>query len=237
ASLKADKVQVTGVTHLGPGQRVLDAGSGTGEDAQDMARQVGSSGGVVGIDNSQAMVAVAQQRAAGLGLPVEFRVADMLNLPFSPESFDGCRADRSLMHVPDPRKALLEMMRVTRPGGNIVVFEVDFEMVVIDADDRVLARKVVNSWCDGFRNGWLGRHIPALLAGLGLKDLKVAGHTLTLTPELAALMVGPATVAKTVEAGRLTPAEGRKWLDHLGELERSGRFFSTLTGYIVAGHK
>jgi hypothetical protein len=129
------------------------------------------------------------------------------------------------------------MARVTRPGGGVVVYEVDFETLVIDADDRVLARKVAHSWCDSFRNGWLGRHIPALFREVGLHDVRVQPHTLVLTPTLASMLLGGPTVDKAVRSGHLTPAEGQAWLGHLEELQRQGRFFSTLGGYLVAGQR
>jgi SAM-dependent methyltransferase len=220
-----------------PGEvQVLDVGCGTGDDAREMARLATGAGRVVGLDNSQAMIAEAQKRAVGSGMPY-FVVGDALDLPFEADSFDACRADRSLMHVPDAWRALAEMLRVTRPGGVVVVYEVDFETVVIDAADRDLARRVVRAWCDGVRDCWLGRRIPGLLRGLGLKDVTVVPHTLILTPPLALPLMGAATVERAVEGGSLSEAEGRAWLSHLDELQRTGTFLSTLTGFLVAGRK
>ena len=67
-----------------PGHRLLDAGCGTGGGAAALAELVGSSGWVVGVDASAAMIAEAQRRATGLGLPVEFEVGDVhrLLVPF-----------------------------------------------------------------------------------------------------------------------------------------------------------
>jgi hypothetical protein len=141
------------------------------------------------------------------------------------------------MHVPDARAALLEMVRVTRPGGRVGVFEVDFETVVIDTDQRVLARKVARTWCDGFRDGWLGRRMPALFREVGLSQVRVQPHALLLTPPLALPILGQATVDRALAQGTLTPLEGRTWLAHLDDLERSGRFFSSLTGFLVCGQK
>src|SRR5262249_45742388 len=181
--------------------------------------------------------AEAGRRADGAGLPVEFQVADALGLPFADDSFDACRADRSLMHVPDPRRALAEMARVLRRGGRLAVYEVDFETVVLDVDERALMRTVIRAWCDGLRDGWLGRRVPRLLREVGLKETMAWPHTLTLTPALARPLLGPATVERAVAQGMLTADEGRAWLQRLDELERSGRFFCTLTGFLTAGRK
>lgn len=236
-SFQAYKQRMNDLLELSTAQRVLDVGCGTGDDARAMAKHLCKGGFIVGIDNSQAMIAEACKRADGLNLPIEFRVADVLHLPVEEGSFDSCRADRSLMHVPDVPRALAEMMRVTRPGGRVVVYEVDFETLVIDADDRILARKVSNTWCDGFRNGWLGRRIPRILADLGLRELQVWPHTLILTPTLVTPLLGAPTVDRAMEKGAVTQSEGRDWLRHLDDLQRTGRFFSTLTGFLVAGRK
>ena len=214
--------------------RLLDVGCGTGDDARQMA-EVG--GRVVGVDNSQIMIAEARQRTAGKELRVEFKLADALALPFAADSFDGCRADRSLMHVPDPRRALAEMLRVTRPGGRVVVYEVDFETVVIDTPHKGPARAVARAWCDSVRDGWLGRRLPGLLSELGLHEVAAWPHTLVLPPALAVPLLGAATVERAVRQGALTATEGQTWLEHLDELQRSGRFFSTMTGFLAAGRK
>jgi SAM-dependent methyltransferase len=237
ASFQVYKRNLLGLLDVQEGRCLLDVGCGTGDDAREMARRVGPRGRVAGVDNSQAMVAEARRRADGAGLPVEFHVAEAGQLPFADATFDGCCADRSLMHVPDARAALAEMARVARPGGCVAVFEVDFETLVIDADDRALTRKVAHAWCDGFRDGWLGRRLPALLREVGLREVQVWPHTLTLTPELARPLLGEATVERAVGLGALSRAEGQAWLAQLDELERSGRFFSTLTGYLAAGGK
>ena len=173
-------------------------------------------GAITAVDSSDAMLAEARRRSEGSGLPVRFEQGDALRLEFADESFDGCRCDRTFMHLEDPRRALAEMVRVTRPGGRVVVYEVDFETLVIDAPDRITARKVVNAWCDGFRDGWLGRRIPGLFHDAGLIDVLVFPETLRLKFPLAAPMVGSPTVDRAVAAGTLTPAEAATWLRWLG---------------------
>jgi ubiquinone/menaquinone biosynthesis C-methylase UbiE len=216
--------------------RALDVGCGTGDDVREMASVVGSRGHVVGVDNSVAMIDEAKRRA-GSTANVEFITAEATDVPFPDGSFDATRADRSLMHVPDAHRVLHEMVRVTRPGGRVVVFEVDFETAVIDVEDRELARKVIHTWCDGFRDGWLGRRMPRVFAELGLKEIQLAAHALVLTPPLALPIMGKATAERAVRAGTITPADGELWLAQLDELQRRGRFFASLTGFLVAGTK
>lgn len=210
--------------------RILDVGCGTGDDVRAMASAFASST-VIGVDNSNAMIAEAKRR--GVPANVEFQVADATGLPFPDGSFQAVRADRSLMHVPESRDAVAEMVRVTQ--GRVIVYEVDFETLVIDVPDRDLARRVVRTWCDGFRDGWLGRRMPGLFAELGLTDIQVLPHVLRLTPTLAMPILGQPTTERAVAAGTITRAEADVWLAMLNELQQSGQFFSTLTGYLVAG--
>ena len=223
---------------LGPavGKHFLDIGCGAGDDARMLAELVGSGGSVVAVDGSQTMIDEAQRRAAGIGLPLHFQIADAHRLDFADNAFDGSRSDRTFMHLAEPRRALDEMIRVTRPGGSVVVYEVDFETVVVDAD-RTLGRKVVNCWCDGFRDGWIGRKVPRLFHEAGLRAVAVYPHTIMLTYFLASHIVGPATMERALATGVLTADEARVWLDQLETAERAGRFFACLSGFLVVGRK
>lgn len=139
---------------------VLDVGCGTGDDAPEIAQLVGNSGLVVGIDSSDAMITDARKRVEGLELPVEFTVGDAHWLEFEDNTFDACRSDRVFQHIDDPRKALVEIVRVSRHGGRIAITDPDWGTLVIDSSDRALTTRILNHYCDrGRRNPWMGRSI------------------------------------------------------------------------------
>ncbi len=192
----------------------------------------------MGIDRSGTVIAEARRRAAGSDL-LEFRVGEADQLPFPDATFDGCRADRVFHHLEHPERALAELVRVARPGGRVVVFDPDFETAIIDAPDRALTRRLLNRFCDGYQDGWMGRRLPGLFREAGLAEVAVEPVTVLLT-ELAqgnAILAIEDTVARAQAAGAVTETEGAAWLDVLRTADRTGRFFAAITGFLVSGRK
>jgi len=78
---------------------------------------------VVGVDFSGEMLHHARQRSHGLDIPLAFVQADAEALPFPDATFDTVAISLALCTIPDPVQALLELGRVCRPGGRIVMLE------------------------------------------------------------------------------------------------------------------
>lgn len=98
---------------------VLDVAVGTGLNLPYCDPELN----VTGIDLSPAMLDIARERAADLGRDVELREGDAHHLPFDDASFDTVVCTFSLCNIPDPRQALIEMRRVLRPGGRLVLVD------------------------------------------------------------------------------------------------------------------
>lgn len=229
----AYKRRSIGRLQLSAGESVLDVGCGTGEDLATLSAIVGPAGRPVGVDMSSTMIAEGRRRAVRSVL----LIADVHSLPFDDESFDCCRADRTLMHVADVDLALSEMQRVTRRGGRIVVSEPDWETLVVDAQDRILTRHIAHAICDSHRNGWIGRQLPGLFRKHGLANIMVDPVTLVLTDRTVAehvLHLGGAIddLEPTLAS---YPDRIRKWKADIEERATNGRYFVSLTGFIVAG--
>jgi SAM-dependent methyltransferase len=224
------------------GDRVLDAGCGTGEAARELAALVGSGGRVVGVDRSETMIREARRRVRGLGLPIAFRLGDVRRLRFADDSFDGCRAERVLIHLNDPGRVLAELRRVTRPGGRVVIAEPDVESRIVDAPDRALTRRILNQYCDSFRDGWMGRRLPRLFHEAGLEEVTVnpwtyIGSRFSLAEPDGASLALQRAAALAQAAGAATAAEVDGWLGQLAEAGRAGGFFTAITVFIVSGRK
>lgn len=224
---------------LHPGDRVLDVGCGSGDDARSLAGFVGWSGRVIGVDSSAAMIAKAKQRANDWHLSVEFSVGDAHNLEFADNVFDGVRADQALQYLDQPDRALAEMVRVSRPGARVVVAEPDWETLVVDAPDQRLTRAILRSRCDEYQEGWVGRRLYRLLADAGLSDVSVTGVSLLTTDYALADDVFDLRRAAehAARGGKVDRDAALEWLGTLEAAGRTGRFFCGATAFIASGRR
>jgi demethylmenaquinone methyltransferase/2-methoxy-6-polyprenyl-1,4-benzoquinol methylase len=106
-------------TRLGPAMSAIDVACGTGALTRELVRRVGPAGRVVGVDVSAAML----ERARRAGSGIVYLRADALALPEGDASFDAATIAFGLRNVSDYERCLREMVRVTRPGGRVVVLE------------------------------------------------------------------------------------------------------------------
>ncbi|MFF7899203.1 class I SAM-dependent methyltransferase [Streptomyces sp. NPDC088817] len=105
---------------LHEGDRVLDAGCGTGRAMPPLRAAVGASGVVVGADLTWAMVEAAVR--AGRDREGLLLLADVGALPLVSGSFDAVFAAGLIAHLPRPAENLRELRRVVRPGGTLALF-------------------------------------------------------------------------------------------------------------------
>lgn len=223
-------------SQLKPGLKVLDVGCGIGADAVDLVELVGPDGLVTGVDFSDSLIAEAVRRTADRNLPLNFEVGDAQALRFPDYSFDAVRTERMLMHVPNPSKALAEMSRVLRPGGRMSVQDFDWETQFCDSPYRETTRKIALSFCDGMKNGWIGRSLPRLFREVGMTEISVSFQTITVTFDFLQLLLG-GHVARVVLAGVLSEQEADQWWTHLAEANAKGTFLYGFTALIVCGAK
>ncbi len=116
------------LAQVGPGDRVLDVATGTGDLAFALARRVGPDGLVVAADFSEQMLQIARRKAqAGAAGPdsgiVRFEQANALLLPHANDEFDVATVGFGVRNFADLDQGLRELARVVHPGGRVVVLE------------------------------------------------------------------------------------------------------------------
>ncbi len=139
--------------------RVLDVGSGTGVVTEELAAS--TPGEVIGVDIDPAMVAFAQQR----GGRADYRLGDAHDLPFPDGWFDVTTCHFLLLWCRDPRRAAQEMMRVTRPGGAVLVCAEPDYGGRIDYPDLPIGRWQAEALRGEGADPLLGRKLRALFPG------------------------------------------------------------------------
>jgi len=238
-AVQAYKQQAFTLLGLHPGDRVLDVGCGTGDDARALASLVAPGGCIIGVDASTTMIEEARRRSRGLGLPLEFHVGDAHRLAFAGGTFDGARADRVFQHLDDPEQALSELIRVTRPGGRIVIADTDWGTLAVDGPDPETTRSVLAEIAAAIRNPWIGRQLFGLCRRAGLADVTVAAGTAVVTDYAQAdkLFHLGEGMRRARATGAISEEDASHWTRWLAEADAADRFCCAVTGFIVSGRQ
>jgi ubiquinone/menaquinone biosynthesis C-methylase UbiE len=212
-----------------PGERILDVGCGPGYYVAELAERVGEGGSVVGVDLSAPMLAVAGRRCEGLP-NTEFHEGEATALPVEDESFDAVVSVQVLEYVADVEAALGEIQRVLRPGGRVVLWDVDWATVSMNARDRGRLERVLRAWDQHLVDPSLPRTLAARLRAVGFEDVRMEGHsfaTAEFTPEAYGGSLIGLVEPFVSQLGHEDDA--RAWAAEQRELGEAGEFYFAVT--------
>lgn len=216
-----------------PGDRVLDVGCGPGFFVTEIAEAVGAGGSVVGVDLSPEMLAVAAKRADEHA-NVEFVESPAAPLPLPDASFDRALSVQVLEYVDDVLGALRELRRVVRPGGRVVVWDVDWSTISLQSADPARMRRVLDAWDEHLADPFLPRTLGGQLRDAGFGEVQMQGHvfaTSELDPETYGGYLVPLIRDYVVDHELVAADDADAWVAEQRELAGAGRFYFTVTQF------
>jgi ubiquinone/menaquinone biosynthesis C-methylase UbiE len=222
---------------LRAGERVLDIGSGPGLLTAEMARAVGPTGHITGLDISDAMLALGQRRAGDLDgtEQMSFVKADATALPFADATFDAATSIQVYEYVADLPRALGELHRVLRPGGRALILDTDWDSIVWHATDTSRMQRLLAAWMERFADPYLPRSLASQLRDAGFQ----VDHPQVLvllnpeySPDTYSVANGKIMADFAVARGGLTREEVNAWMADLQQLGQEGRYFFSLNRYL-----
>jgi SAM-dependent methyltransferase len=216
-----------------PGERVLDVGCGPGFYCAELVEDVGPDGFIVGVDASPQMLALARHRCEGR-TNVLLEQADATSLAVAGSNFDAAVCVQVLEYVPDVAAGLAGIYRALRPGGRVVVWDVDWATVSWHSLDPSRMERVLRAWEGHLAHPSLPRTLAPALRAAGFDQVEMEAHSFA-SAEFDAETYGVALVLviRSFVAGRsgVTELDAASWALEQQELGERGEYFFACTQF------
>ncbi len=155
------------------GNTLLDLGSGPGFCSKELAYIAGDSGKVIAVDKSPAYIQHVKELAELHQLNIEGICADFSKMELTPNSLDGMYCRWAMAWVPNPEEILRKVLDALKPGGKMVLHEYyDWSTHQTEPKLEGLSKGIAaayKSFGDMDAELNIGRHLPGILSGLGMK--------------------------------------------------------------------
>lgn len=223
----------------GPGDTILDIGCGNGMLTAELARAVGPTGRIVGIDPSPDMLAAGRERCRDHA-SVEFIEGVADSIPLDDGIADKAVSVQVFEYIEDVDSALDDALRCLKPGGRIVISDLHFGSLIWFSDTPGRMSKMVRSWGRHFASGTLPARLPGLLRARGhrvdaVKTITITDHE--LKPDGMAAMMMHLMKQYAITKGHIEAAEAQAWFDEQQDLAADGRFFFSITQFVTVAQK
>jgi len=224
---------------LQAGEQVLDAGCGPGLLLEQMARSVGDSGQVVGLDYSPDMLDIARHRCQDLG-NVELQQGSVEQLDFEVERFDVVSCIQTLLYVEQVETALGEIHRVLKQHGRVAILETDWRGVVFNSLDEPLTRRILTAWDNAVESPNLPAKLGRLLRNLNFSAIRVEAIPILNTSDSGnnfSSMMFKGFLENALKHGAITRQECDQWQQQVRELVQNNAYFFCVNRFLFTAVK
>jgi ubiquinone/menaquinone biosynthesis C-methylase UbiE len=236
SDMKAQRELMLDLLCLKPGEAVLDIGSGNGIFAREMAELVGASGQVCGADTAEPMVEMSKSICPAC----DFRQADATCLPFENDCFDAVTASQLLCFVKDADGAVVEMYRVLKPGGRLVILDSDWGSLVWNCSDHDLMERSIKMFTGPYSDAHVPRTLSRRLAAAGFEITDRRTHTVLNWdphPESYSQQTVGFIEPMMKASDEFTDADWNAWIADQRATADAGEFFFSLNRYLFSARK
>jgi arsenite methyltransferase len=218
------------------GERVIDIGTGPGFLAREIADRVGPSGEVLGVDLSEPMLQLARLRCADLP-HVRFESSDAARLPAPDEHFDVASSVQVFEYVVDVEAALVEMLRILRPGGRGVIVTTDWRTLAWNSSDEGRMQRVMSVFAEHCAHQDLPRWLSPKLRSVGFEV--VGGQVLpqfnpNFDPNTYSALLAVAVASFVTGRAGITADEAADWASDVHRMGTEGTYFFCLNQYLFS---
>lgn len=223
----------------GPGDTILDIGGGNGLLTAELARAVGPTGRVIGVDPSRDM------RQSALVRCREFEWVDIVEgsasqLPVADQSIDKAVSVQVFEYLSDVPRAVEEVRRTLKPGGALVIGDIHFDSLIWFSNSPERMARMVKAWDNHFVDRTVPATLPPILRQGGfsvesIEPVTICDHQ--LRPDGLANMMIILMSSYAISNGFVSQEEADDWAEEQRTLAAEGRFFFSLTHFVVSATK
>ena len=221
---------------VGDGHVVLDLGVGPGHTAMEMARRVGPSGHVHGVDINTEFLRRTDAKAETEGFAdrvTTHLVTDHV-LPLGDGSVDRVIAKNTLEYVPSLADTLAECFRVTTIGGRMTATDSDWDFLIVEPWTVEDQRRFFTAGAHAFKEPNIGRKLRNAMLDAGYADIEVSVHT-NIDTDGNLLGVLRNFVGYISEFETMPVGGAERMLDQLQQAVDSGRYLAVFPQFSVTG--
>ena len=217
-----------------PGDVICDIGCGPGTELVRIAQILGPDGVAIGVDPSVTMLEETQRRADDANVRVDLHARDGRETGLPADSCDGVRMERVIQHVGDIDALVTEAIRITRPGGRIVLVDSDWGSLMVYPGNRVLMERIKGMFASHILpEAWAGRRLHDALLRHGLVDVQSSVYPVQADSGVLHTLAG--MYQRFVGSQLMTQGQADEHLEELASAFETGGAVFAVSMFVASG--